>query len=42
VSLLGAWELFAAAPDPTELHIIAGVGHNDVVALARRVGRRNG
>ena len=34
VPLLHAEALFDAAPDPKQLHIFAGVGHNDLVALA--------
>jgi uncharacterized protein len=29
-----AEELFAAAPEPKRLHVLPGVGHNDVIALA--------
>jgi uncharacterized protein len=34
VPLLHAEALFEAAPDPKQLHIIEGVGHNDLVTLA--------
>jgi pimeloyl-ACP methyl ester carboxylesterase len=34
VPLLYAEELFEAAPDPKRLHVIKGVGHNDLVTLA--------
>jgi fermentation-respiration switch protein FrsA (DUF1100 family) len=34
VPLLHAEELFEAAPDPKRLHVIQGVGHNDLVTLA--------
>jgi hypothetical protein len=34
VPLLHAEALFEAAPDPKQLHILDGVGHNDLVALA--------
>jgi fermentation-respiration switch protein FrsA (DUF1100 family) len=34
VPLFHAHELFEAAPDPKRLHIIEGVGHNDLVTFA--------
>ena len=34
VPLLHAEELFEAAPEPKQLHVIEGVGHNDLVTLA--------
>jgi fermentation-respiration switch protein FrsA (DUF1100 family) len=34
VPLLHAEALFEAAPEPKQLHVIEGVGHNDLVTLA--------
>jgi fermentation-respiration switch protein FrsA (DUF1100 family) len=34
VPLMYGQELFEAAPEPKQLHLIAGAGHNDLVSLA--------
>jgi hypothetical protein len=34
VPLMHGEELFAAAPEPKRMHVLPGVGHNDLVTLA--------